>query len=104
MGRGDGLLKGLISDHDQCTLIRFIKSDYNWGLLKELRILGLQRRRRTEDVEEGLVVLDDVVIQKFGKKMERIAYVWNPVAGKAVLGYNMVVLLANLIILRSWGV
>lgn len=37
-------------------------------------------------------MLDDVVIQKFGKKMENMAYVWDPVAKKAVLGYNLVVL------------
>ena len=37
-------------------------------------------------------MLDDVVIQKFGKRMENIAYVWDPIAKKAVLGYNRVVL------------
>jgi len=37
-------------------------------------------------------VLDDVVIRKSGERMEEIAYVWDPVAGKAVLGYDLVVL------------
>jgi len=91
--RGDGLLKGLIPDHDQCTLNRFINGNYNWDLLNEFRILELQRRRRTRTLEDGLIVLDDVVIQKFGKRMENIAYVWSPVAKKTVLGYNPVVLL-----------
>jgi hypothetical protein len=90
--RGDELLKGLIPAHDQCTLNRFINGDYDWGLLNELRILELQRRRRTGALEEGLMVLDDVVIRKFGEKMEGIAYVWDPIAKKAVLGYNVVVL------------
>jgi len=90
--RSDQLLKALIPDHDQCTLNRFINGDYDWDLFNELRILELQRRRRTGTLEEGLIVLDDVVIQKFGKKMEGIAYVWDPIAKKAVLGYNLVVL------------
>ena len=90
--RGDELLKGLIPVHDQCTLNRFINGDYDWDLLNELRILELQRRRRTGALEDGLMVLDDVVIRKFGSKMEGIAYVWDPIAKKAVLGYNLVVL------------
>jgi len=90
--RTDQLLRGLIPDHDQCTLNRFLNGDYDWNALNEQRILELQRRGRTRALEEGLIVLDDVMIQKFGKKMEKIAYVWDPVAKKAVLGYNLVVL------------
>ena len=91
--RGDGLLKGLIPDHDQCTLNRFINGDYNWDLLNEFRVLELQKRRRTRALEDGLIVLDDVAIRKFGEKMENIAYIWDPIAKKTVLGYNPVVLL-----------
>ena len=60
--RRDQLFKGLISYHDQCTLNRFIDGDYNWDLLNELRILELQRRRRTRALGDGLIVLDDVAI------------------------------------------
>ena len=66
--RRDQLLKGLIPDHDQCTLNRFINGDYNWDLLNELRVLELQRRRRMKALEDGSIVLDDVAIRKFGKK------------------------------------
>jgi len=90
--RSDELLKELIPVHDQCTLNRFINGDYDWGLLNEFRIRELQRRRRTRALGDGLIVLDDVVIPKFGKTMEGIAYVWDPVAKKAILGYNLVVL------------
>ena len=90
--RSDELLKTLIPIHDQCTLNRFLSGDYNWDALNELRILELQRRNRTRASEGGLIVLDDVVIRKFGEKMEKIAYVWDPIAQKTVLGYNLVVL------------
>jgi len=49
--RGDELLKGLIPDHDQCTLNRFVNGDYDWNGLNDLRILKLQRRRRTGTLE-----------------------------------------------------
>jgi len=90
--KGDELLKGLVPGHDQCTLNRFLNGDYDWDLFNELRIRELQRRRRTRALGDGLIVLDDVVIQKFGKTMEGIAYVWDPIAKKAVLGYNLLVL------------
>jgi len=38
------------------------------------------------------MVLDDIVMRKTGERMEEIAYVWDPVAGKAGLGYDLVVL------------
>lgn len=91
--RSDELLKTLIPDHNQCTLNRFLNGDYNWNLLNEHRILELQKRNRTRALEDGLIVLDDVVIQKSGEMMENIAYVWDPIDKKAVLGYNAVVLL-----------
>lgn len=90
--RSDELLKGLIPVHDQCTLNRFINGDYDWNALNEFRILELQRRERTKALEDGLILLDDVVMEKFGEKMENISYVWDPVAKKTVLGYNLVVL------------
>ena len=39
-----------------------------------------------------MIELDDVAIGKFGEKVEKIAYVWDPVAKKAVPGWNPVVL------------
>lgn len=48
--------------------------------------------RKDRGSGRGLIVLDDVVIRKLGEKMEKIAYVWDPVAKKAVPRYNPVVL------------
>ena len=90
--RGDQLLQALIPGHDQSTLNRFLNGTHDWEALNDLRIQELQKRRRTRALEDGLIVLDDVVIRKTGERMEKIAYVWDPVAGKAVLGYDLVVL------------
>ena len=90
--RGDQLLQALIPGHDQSTLNRFLNGDHDWEALNDLRIQELQKRRRTRALEGGLIVLDDVVIRKSGERMEEIAYVWDPVDGKAVLGYDLVVL------------
>ena len=90
--RGDRLLQALIPGHDQSTLNRFLNAPHDWETLNDLRIQELQKRRRTRALEDGLIVLDDVVIRKTGERMEKIAYVWDPVEGKAVLGYNLVVL------------
>ena len=90
--RGDQLLQALIPRHDQSTLNRFLNGPHDWEALNDLRIQELQKRRRTRALEDGLIVLDDVVIRKTGERMEDVAYVWDPVAGKAVLGYDLVVL------------
>jgi len=91
--RGDQLLQALIPGHDQSTLNRFLNGPHDWLTLNDLRIQELQKRSRTRALEEGgLIVLDDVVIRKSGERMEEIAYVWDPVEGKAVLGYDLVVL------------
>lgn len=90
--RGDQLLQALIPAHDQSTLNRFLNGPHDWEALNDLRIQELQNRRRTRALEDGLIVLDDVVIRKTGERMEDVAYVWDPVAGKAVLGYDLVVL------------
>ena len=89
---GDQLLQELIPGHDQSTLNRFINAHHDWHAFNDLRVKALQNRSRTRALEDGLVVLDDVVIRKHGEKMEEIAYVWDPVEDKAVLGYNLVVL------------
>ena len=90
--RGDQLLQALIPAHDQSTLNRFLNGPHDWEALNDLRIQELQKRGRTRALEDGLIVLDDVVIRKTGERMEDVAYVWDPVAGKAVLGYDLVVL------------
>jgi hypothetical protein len=90
--RGDQLLQALIPGHDQSTLNRFLNGPHDWEALNDLRIQELQKRGRTRALEDGLIVLDDVVIRKTGERMEDVAYVWDPVAGKAVLGYDLVVL------------
>lgn len=90
--RGDQLLQALIPGHDQSTLNKFLNGNHDWLALNDLRIQELQKRRRTIALEGGLIVLDDVVKRKSGEKMEEIAYFRDPVAGKAVLGYDLVVL------------
>ena len=90
--RSDQLLQVLIPAHDQSTLNRFLNGPHDWEALNDLRIQELQKRRRARALEDGLIVLDDVVIRKTGERMEDVAYVWDPVAGKAVLGYDLVVL------------
>ena len=90
--KGDQLLQSLIPSHDQSTLNRFLNGPHDWLALNDHRIQELQKRDRTRTLEDGLIVLDDVVMRKSGEKMEKIAYVWDPVEGKAVLGYDLVVL------------
>ena len=48
--------------------------------------------RKDRGSGRGLIVLDDVVIRKFGEKVEKKAYVRDPVARKAVPSYNPVIL------------
>jgi hypothetical protein len=88
----DQLLGQLIQDHDQSTLNRFLNSPHDWRTLNAERVKALQRHKRTRARVDGLVILDDVVIKKSGKRMEKIAYVYDPVEEKAVLGYDMVAL------------
>ena len=90
--RDDQLLQSLIPSHDQSTLNRILNGPHDRLALNDHRIQELQKRGRTKPQEDGLNVLDDVVIRKSGEKMEKIAYVWDPVEGKAVLGYDLVVL------------
>jgi len=90
--RGDRLLQALIPGHDQSTLNRFLNGPYDWEALNDLRVQELQKRGRTRALEDGLIALDDVVMRKTGERMEDIAYVWDPVEGKPVLGYDLVVL------------
>jgi hypothetical protein len=47
----------------------------------------------TRAQENGLVIVDDVVIKKHGEHMEEIAYVRDPVEGKPIMGYNLVALI-----------
>lgn len=91
--REDQLLQELNPEHDQSTLNRFLYAAHDWRALNTLRVQALQKRRGTRSLEDGLVLLDDVVIRKTGKSMENIDYVYDPIEGKTVLGYNMVVLL-----------
>lgn len=90
--RGDQLLQALIPSHDQSTLNRFLNGPHDWHALNDLRVQELQKRGRTKALEDGLIVLDDVVIKKSGERMEEIAYVWDPVDRKTVLGYDLVAL------------
>jgi hypothetical protein len=90
--RDDQLLQALIPGHDQSTLNRFLNGPHDWHALNDLRVQELQKRGRTRALEDGLIVLDDVVMSKSGERMENIAYVWDPVERKAVLGYDLVVL------------
>jgi hypothetical protein len=88
----DQLLQSLIPSHEQSTLNRFLNAPHPWLALNTLRVQALQSHRRTRALEEGLIVLDDIKLKKSGKRMEEIAYVWDPVEEKTVLGYDLVVL------------
>ena len=88
----DQLLGQLIQGHDQSTLNRFLNAPNDWKALNAERVKALQKHKRTRARVDGLVILDDVVIKKSGKRMEKIAYVYDPVEKKAVLGYDMVAL------------
>jgi len=90
--RGGRLLQALIPRHDQSTLNSFLNRPHDWEALNDLRVQELQKRGRTRALEDGLIVLDAVVMRKHGERMEEIAYVWDPVEGKPVLGYDLVVL------------
>ena len=48
--------------------------------------------RKDRGSGRGLIVPDDVVIRKLGEKVEKLAYVWDPVAEKAVPSYNPAIL------------
>ena len=44
-------------------------------------------------VKDGYLIIDDTIWQRFGKKLEGVAYVWDSTIGKKVLGTNVVLLI-----------
>jgi hypothetical protein len=89
----DGFLNKITTSYHSCAASRlFSNKSYDWKAFNNLRVEELQSHERTRAKKGGLIILDDVVLRKSGKHMEGIAYVFDPVEKKSVLGYNLVVL------------
>jgi SRSO17 transposase len=70
----------------QSSLNRFlVRSNWNSSLLNTKRI-----KLFVEDKCDGILVLDDSPIEKTGKQMEGVGYVYSHSAGKIVLAHDMV--------------
>lgn len=70
---------------DQSSLNRFL-TKYKWDeeRLNELRIRAFLRNR------DGVLIVDDSLIEKTGKRMEGVGYLFNPAMRKSVLCHNIV--------------
>jgi hypothetical protein len=66
--REDQLLQELILGHDQSNLDRFINAPYNWKAINSLCVQELQKNPITKTLEDGLVILDDVVVKSTGRR------------------------------------
>lgn len=89
----DGFLSKLEQSYNSCAINRLLGNKrYDWFAFNKLRMEELQTNEATRALKKGLIVLDDVIIKKSGKHMEGIAYVYDPVEKRYVLGYNLVIL------------
>jgi len=88
----DKLLNALGLGYNQCTLNRFINARWDWTRLNELRVTALQQNSLTKASVNGLLIIDDTIIHKFGKCMENVEWVYDPTIPKSVLGYDLLVL------------
>ena len=71
--------------HDQFT--RMLAKSCNWPTLL------WQRFSRNMIGEKGYLVIDDTVLEKYGKKMFGVEWVYSSALGKAVRGINIVMML-----------
>jgi len=83
---------------DAVTLSRFYNCDrYDWSGLLEATIERLQSFEPVKARRYGCLIIDDTVIEKFGKAMQGARPLYDPVARKFVTGYVLV----NLIYTRG---
>jgi len=76
---------------DQSSLNRFI-NDARWNPeeLNEERLKFLQNNLQTRSVESGLLIIDDSILEKTGKKMEGTSYHYSNSKKKSINGHNLV--------------
>ena len=76
---------------DHSCLNRFI-NDTHWNpeKLNEERLKFLQNNLQTRSVETGLLIIDDTILEKTGKKMEGTSYHYSKSKKKSINGHNLV--------------
>ena len=77
-----------LSDKDQSSLNRFVNSDWNSDAVNEVRLQ--QARQKLLRDEKGTLVIDDTLLHKTGKKMEKANYHRSGVTKKLEWGHCMV--------------
>lgn len=92
---GCGSIKGISSmcmdNIDQSSINRFI-NDTRWDprKLNEKRLKLLQKNLQTRSVTSGILIIDDSIIEKAGKKMEGTSYHYSNSKRKSINGHNLV--------------
>ena len=93
-GMEDSYVRSLLSGLSHYAITRLLSNrSYDWKRFNLLRIEEMQAFGRLRCSQEGWIFLDDGVIEKSGKAMEGISYVFDPVKRKPVLGYMLVSLI-----------
>lgn len=91
IGKGDAYLRRFLNNFSHCSITRFLSNkSYDWRKFNLLRIEEMQSYNKLKCEKWGWIFLDDVVIEKSGKHMEGIAWVYDATKKKAVLGYILV--------------
>ena len=77
-----------ISEKDQSSLNRFVNSDWNRDAVNNVRLQ--QARQKILRDEKGILVIDDTLLHKTGKKMEKANYHRSGVTKKIEWGHCMI--------------
>jgi len=77
-----------LSDKDQSSLNRFVNSDWNLDAVSEVRLQQVKQKLLQD--KSGTLVIDDTLLHKTGKKMEKANYHRSGVTKKLEWGHCMV--------------
>lgn len=75
------------------TVTRFLAGKWEWDKFNRLRVEALQKMDVTRAMKNGLLIIDSSILRKFGKKMNKIKWIWCYVTKRHVLGYNLIALI-----------
>ena len=87
---------------NNCRIARWLPARCHDALNRLLRVIGFSVEglmallvRIAKTLGEGYLILDDVVVEKYGKALRFVGYCWATSRGKAVLGIHIVVLVRS---------
>jgi len=89
-----GITEEIVGASDQSCLNRFMNDvDWDHEELNTARIIWLQQSEDTKFHQNGIIALDDVLIEKTGKHIEDVGYLYDHAQKRTILAHD--VLFAN---------